>query len=73
MTLVIEEELRLAARKVAPDRGTSMHHLVREYLAALVEQPGRRRQARSRLKQAFDPGLAEAGDRMWSRDDLHER
>jgi hypothetical protein len=46
---------------------------VRDYLAALVEEPGRRRLARARLKEAFETGLVDAGDRTWSRDDLYDR
>jgi len=73
LTLAIEEDLLLAARKVALDRRTSVNRLVREYLAALVEQPSRRRLARARLRKAFEAGLVEVGDRRWSRDDLYER
>ena len=42
-------------------------------LAALVEEPSRRRFARARLKQAFETGLVEAGERKWSRKDLYDR
>jgi hypothetical protein len=73
VTLVVEEDLLLAARKIALDRRTSVNQLVREYLTALVEEPGRRRLARARLKQAAETGLVEVGDRTWSRDDLYER
>ena len=73
LTLAIEEDLLLAARKVALDRRTSVNQLVREYLAALVEQPSRRRLARARLRKALETGLVEVGDRQWSRDDLYER
>jgi hypothetical protein len=41
----------------------SVNQLVREYLAALVEQPSRRRQARARLRKAFETGLVNVGDR----------
>ena len=73
VTLVIEEELLLAARKIALDQRTSVNQLVREYLAALVEAPSRRRLARARLRQAFEGGLVEVGERTWRRDDLYER
>jgi hypothetical protein len=46
---------------------------VREYLAALVEEPSRRRLARARLRKAFETGLVDVGSRNWSRDDLHDR
>jgi hypothetical protein len=73
VTLVVEEELLLAARKVALDQRTSVNQLVREYLARLVEEPSRRRLARARLRKAFDTGLVRAGNRKWSRDELYDR
>jgi hypothetical protein len=73
VTLVIEEDLLLAARKVALDQRTSVNQLVRDYLTALVEEPNRRRIARARLKKAFESGLVEVGDRTWSRDELYDR
>jgi len=50
-----------------------VNQLVREYLAALVEEPSRRRLARARLTAAFKTGLVDVGDRNWSRDDLYEK
>lgn len=73
VTLVIDDDLLLAARKVALDQRTSVNQLVREYLAALVEQPSRRRLARARLRRAFETGLVDVGERNWSRDDLYDR
>ena len=73
VTLVVDEDLLLAARKVALDQRTSVNQLVREYLTALVEDPSRRRLARARLKKTFETGLVDVGDRNWSRDDLYDR
>jgi hypothetical protein len=73
ITLVVEEELLLAARKVALDQRSSVNQLVREFLTTLVEEHGRRRMARARLKMAFEKGLVEIGDKDWSRDELYER
>jgi len=73
VTLVVDEDLLLAARKVALDRGTSVNQLVREFLAGLVEEPSRKDLARERLKKAMETGLVEIGERTWTRDDLHER
>ncbi len=73
VTLVVEEYLLLAARKVALDRRTSVNQLVREFLVALVEEPSRKRLAQARLRKAFQTGLVEVGDRKWSRDDLYDR
>ena len=73
LTLVVEEDLLLAARKVALEQRTSVNQLVRDYLAALVEEPGRRRIARSRLQAASAKGLIEIGARNWTRDELYDR
>ena len=73
VTVVVDEDLLLAARKVALDQRTSVNQLMREYLTALVEDPSRRRLARARLKKTFETGLVDVGDRNWSRDDLYDR
>jgi hypothetical protein len=57
-----EEDLRLAARKVAQD-----------YLAELLDGPGRTQLARARLKKAFRIGLVDIGDPTWNRRDLYDR
>ncbi len=73
LTLVIDPDLLLAARKAALDRRTSLNQLVRQYLASIADQPVRRRIARARLKAAFSGGIVELGPRTWTRDQLHER
>ena len=73
LTLVVEEDLLLAARKIALDQRTSVNQLVRDYLAALIEEPSRRRLARARLKKMFETGLVRVGEKTWTRDDLYER
>jgi hypothetical protein len=73
LTLVIEEELLLAARKVAVEQRTSVNQLVREFLSDLVKEPARRRLATVRLSAAFRTGLVGVGDRSWTREDLYER
>ena len=73
LTLVIEDDLLLAARKVALEQRTSVNQLVRDYLVRLVEEPGRRRLSRARLRKAFRTGVVTVGDRTWTRDELHAR
>jgi hypothetical protein len=73
LTLVVEEDVLLAARKVAVEQGTSVNQLVRDFLASLGEGPGRKKLAREGLQSAFSKGLVEVGDRTWTRDDLHDR
>jgi len=73
VTLVVDGDLLIAAKKVALDRRTSVNQLVREYLENLVEEYSRRSVARLRLKRAFAKGLVEIGEKTWNRDDLYDR
>jgi hypothetical protein len=73
LTLVVDEDLLLAARKVALDRGTSVNQMVREFLAGLVDETSRREVARANLLKMFDKGLIEIGERNWTRDSLYDR
>jgi hypothetical protein len=73
LTLVVEEDLLQAARKIAVERGTSVNQLVRDYLTSLVEGPARKKLALEGLQKAFSAGLVEVGERTWTRDDLHDR
>jgi hypothetical protein len=73
LTLAIEEEVLLAARKLALDRNTTVNKLVREFLASLVRQDESRRAALERLRGRMQDGVLEVGGRGWSREDLHER
>ncbi|MBW2264218.1 MAG: CopG family transcriptional regulator [Deltaproteobacteria bacterium] len=73
LTLSVDEAVLLEARKIALDRNTSVNRLIREYLADLVRQDGRRRAALSRLSASMRDGLYTVGKVDWSREDLHER
>ncbi len=73
LTLAIDDDILLEARKCALERRTSVNQLVREYLAGLVKQQDRRRAARTRLKAAFAKGIVAVGPRTWTREDLYDR
>jgi hypothetical protein len=73
LTLAIEDDLLLEARKIALERRTTVNQMVREYLAILVDRESRLRKARSNLKKAFERGIVDVGDRNWQREDLHAR
>ena len=73
LTMAIEEDLLLAARKVALEQRTSVNQLVREFLTTLVETAGRRKLARARMARRFRTGVVEVGERTWTRDELYER
>ena len=73
LTLVIDDEVLLEARKLALDQGTSVNSLVREFLAGLVKNGDRRTAARALLKRSMRENRVEVGHRSWTREDLHER
>ena len=73
LTVVVDEKVLLAARKLALEQRTSVNQLVRDFLTGLVEESGSKRLARARLRRTFETGLVTVGDRSWSRDDLYAR
>ena len=73
LTLAIEEEILLEARKLALDRRTTVNQLVREYLVHFIESEGRRRLARQRLSIALETGVTDLRPDEWRRDALYER
>lgn len=73
LTLVLDEELLRAARKVAIDRNTSVNQLVRDFLARLVRESGQRQSALARVEEIFRTTQIQVGRRTWKREDLHER
>lgn len=73
LTLAVEEDVLLEARKLALERGTTVNRLVRDHLKQLVEEQGRRRAALQRLRGRMERGLYEVGDETWQRETLYER
>jgi len=73
MTLAIEEDLLKEARKYALERNTTVNQLVRNYLAGIVKQKGRRRAAKRRLVSLMRDKKVEIGSRTWTREELYER
>jgi hypothetical protein len=73
LTLVLDEELLLAARKLALERRTSVNQLVRDYLTGLVASESRKQAARESLKKMMEKGLYEVGEITWTREDLYDR
>ena len=73
LTLAIDDNLLLEARRLALDRRTSVNQLVRDYLATLVSEQHARQRARSRLKSALARGVVEVGPASLKREDLYER
>lgn len=73
LTLTIEKDVLLEARKYALEHDTTVNQLVRDYLADLSGLEARRRMARERLLAAMDRGIAEVEPITWKREDLYER
>ena len=73
LTLTMEDELLLRARKLALDRDTSVNELVRNYLTELVEQNSLRRAAITEVERIFQTTKARIGNTTWTREELHER
>lgn len=72
LTLAIEDQILLEARKFALEQGTSVNQMVRDYLAGLAGQRDQRRLACAALKAAFRKGVGEM-PRNWKREDLYDR
>lgn len=73
LTLAIDEEVLVEARKVALGRNTTVNQLVRAYLAELVKDGDRRRAARARIKRSMREKRVAVGRRTSTREDLYER
>jgi hypothetical protein len=71
LTIAVDDEVLLRARKRALDQGTSVNALLREYLEGYVGVPGRTRAMKQFIEQA--QALGGRSSRRWSRDDLHDR
>ena len=73
VTLTIDEDLLLAARKLALDRNTSVNAMVREYLATETSQAQRRAESRATLEKFFNDPVVRIGKIDWKREDLYDR
>jgi hypothetical protein len=73
LTLAIDEDILLEARKLALERNTTVNQLVRDYLEDFTRQHGRRKAALERLKSRMQKGILRMGTKTWSRDGIHAR
>jgi hypothetical protein len=71
LTVVIEDEVLLRARKRALDQGTSVNALLREYLQSYVGRQNRAAAMQRFVQRATGAGTRRRGS--WTRDQLHER
>lgn len=72
VTLSVDSEVLLAARRYAADRNTSVNGLVREFLADIASREDRVKTARKLIIQMSRETQGRIGDITWSRDSLHE-
>lgn len=72
VTLSVDSEVLLAARRYAADRNTSVNGLVREFLADIASREDRVKTARKHIMQLSRETQGRIGDITWSRDSLHE-
>ena len=74
ITLSVEDDVLLEARKYAVARETTVNALVRDYLSRLVAQERDSARAREELARLSDESEARLGpDWKWSREDTYDR
>ena len=74
ITLAIEDDVLKKVRKLAVEKNTSLTSLVRNTLRQLAAREDlRTEEIISQLKESFDSGKMEIGDKKWTREDLHAR
>jgi len=73
ITLSVDDEVLVGARRVAAQRNSTVNALVREYLANLAAHDDRATRARARLRELSAESQGRLGKKTWSRADLHER
>jgi hypothetical protein len=71
LTLVIEEDLLLRARKKALDQGTSVNAVVRNYLEDYAGRPDASEAMRAFVKHAASFGAR--SKKPWTREELYDR
>ncbi len=73
VTIALDEALLRDARRIAAERSTSVNALIRDFLERVTRRESHARTARRRIVELCRDSDAEVGDRIWSRDELHER
>lgn len=71
LTLVIDDDVLLQARKRALEQGTSVNALVRSYLEGFAQRPDAEAAMREFIERAAAAGGRSSGP--WTREELHDR
>jgi hypothetical protein len=72
VTLSVDPDVVVRARRFAERRGTSLNQLIRDYLADLTGNEDRDT-ALSELETLWREAPGRSGGRSWTRDELHDR
>ena len=73
LTLKIDEQLLIKARRLALRRNTSINAVVREKLEEFIATDLSREAALKGIEAFFTRSKAQIGKKTWSRDEIHER
>lgn len=73
LTIVIEGDTLKRARMRALEEGTSVNAVVRDYLADYAGMKDQKEKAIRDLLRLSQRTKTRRGNRLWIRDDLHER
>ena len=75
ITLSLPEDVLIAARHLAVERGTSLSGMLADFLREMVDRDAARRRAQQRIEERLAAGLdlGTGGEIGWSRDELNER
>lgn len=73
VTLSLDETTLRDARRIAADRSTSVHALVREFPDQLTARESQAHAARERTVKLSRSSRSGRGNSKWTRDDLHAR
>jgi len=74
MTLAVDEQTLMKAKKVALEKHTSVSALVRDFLCQLADsEESAVRAAVSELASMFNQHKLQVGQRSWTREELHAR
>jgi hypothetical protein len=73
ITLSVDDEVLVRARRYAVEHDTTVNGLVRDFLTALATREDRARKARRRIRQLSERSAGKVGARSWTREQLHER
>lgn len=73
ITLRVDEDILMQARKVAAEQSTSVNAMVRDFLEDLSRRESRKESARREILDLCRRSKVTVGGQTWSREDLYER